>query len=194
MKDVVAYYYNEAAKRNQEVFVNDRFGAEERGKHGDLYNVEYEFEKGNTGNLNHKWSFWQGIAKTFVAIDDSSSSLKVDGFYTVSASTIEFESLTDSDRKGLPAYPIPAILIGKLAVDSSAKGQGLGTELLVDALFRAVKASLEVAVFAVRVDAIDSTARDFYLKYEFIPFHDRPLSLFLPIKTIIKEFSTNPSP
>jgi ribosomal protein S18 acetylase RimI-like enzyme len=129
----------------------------------------------------------KGIAKTFVAIDDSSS-LKVDGFYNLSASTIEFESLPDSSQKGLPAYPIPAILIGKLAVDSGAKDQGLGTELLVDALLRAVKASQNVAVFAVRVDAIDSTARDFYLKYEFITFQDQPLSLFLPIKTIIKEF------
>jgi predicted GNAT family N-acyltransferase len=115
--------------------------------------------------------------------------LKVDGFYTLSASTIEFESLPDTSQKGLPAYPIPAILIGKLAVDSAAKGQGLGTELLVDALLRAVKASQDVAVFAVRVDAIDSTARDFYLKYEFIPFQDQSLSLFLPVKTIIREFS-----
>lgn len=65
MKEVVAYYYNEAEKRNQEVFVNDRFGKEERGKHGDLYNVEYSFEKGNEGLLTHKWSYWQGIAKTF---------------------------------------------------------------------------------------------------------------------------------
>jgi predicted GNAT family N-acyltransferase len=130
----------------------------------------------------------KGIAKTFVAIEDSTS-LKVDGFYTLSASTIEFESLPDTSQKGLPAYPIPTILIGKLAVDSAAKGQGLGTELLVDALLRAVKASQDVAVFAVRVDAIDSTARDFYLKYEFILFQDQPLSLFLPVKTIIREFS-----
>ena len=65
MRQVVAYFYNEAAKRNQEVFVNDRFGEGERGKHGDLYNVEYSFEKGNEGLLTHKWSFWQGIAKTF---------------------------------------------------------------------------------------------------------------------------------
>jgi alpha-L-fucosidase len=65
MKEVVAYFYNEAAKRNQEVFVNDRFGAEERGKHGDLYNVEYSYDKGNEGLMTHKWSFWQGIAKTF---------------------------------------------------------------------------------------------------------------------------------
>jgi len=65
MKEVVAYYYNEAAKRNQEVFVNDRFGKGERGKHGDLYNVEYGFDKGSEGLLTSKWSFWQGIAKTF---------------------------------------------------------------------------------------------------------------------------------
>lgn len=65
MKEVVAYFYNEAAKRKQEVFVNDRFGAGERGKHGDLFNVEYGFDKGNEGLLTHKWSYWQGIAKTF---------------------------------------------------------------------------------------------------------------------------------
>ncbi|MFN8258970.1 MAG: alpha-L-fucosidase [Bacteroidales bacterium] len=65
MKEVVAYYYNQAEKRKQEVFVNDRFGKDERGKHGDLYNVEYDFNKGNEGSLNHKWSYWQGIAKTF---------------------------------------------------------------------------------------------------------------------------------
>ena len=65
MKEVVAYYYNEAAKRGQEVFVNDRFGEGDRGRHGDLYNVEYHFDKGSEGLLDHKWSFWQGIAKTF---------------------------------------------------------------------------------------------------------------------------------
>lgn len=65
MKEVVAYYYNEASKRNQEVFVNDRFGEGERGKHGDLFNVEYGYDKGSEGLLTHKWSFWQGIAKTF---------------------------------------------------------------------------------------------------------------------------------
>jgi len=65
MKEVVAYYYNEAAKRNQEVFVNDRFGKDERGNHGDLYNVEYDYDKGSEGSLIHSWSYWQGIAKTF---------------------------------------------------------------------------------------------------------------------------------
>lgn len=65
MMEVVAYYYNEAAKRNQEVFVNDRFGKGSRGKQGDLLNVEYGSDKDSEGLLTRKWSFWQGIAKTF---------------------------------------------------------------------------------------------------------------------------------
>jgi predicted GNAT family N-acyltransferase len=114
--------------------------------------------------------------------------LQIDGFYTVSASSVEFESLPESTRKGVPNYPIPAMLIGKLAVDNAAKGQGLGGELLVDALLRSVKVAQEIGIFVVRVDAIDLQAKEFYLKYEFIPFQDRPLSLFLPIKTILREF------
>ena len=135
-------------------------------------------------NQNHD----KGIAKTFIAVDKSQP-VKVEGFYTVSASTIEFKSLPKPNQKGIPAYPIPSFLIGKLAVEDSIKEQGLRGELLVDAMLRAVKTAQEVGIFAVRVDAIDLKAKDFYLKYEFIPFQDKPLSLFLPVKTIIKFFS-----
>ncbi|MDF5735047.1 MULTISPECIES: hypothetical protein [unclassified Nostoc] len=67
--------------------------------------------------------------------------MKIDGYYTVSASVIEYESLPKSDQSGMPTYPIPVMLIGRLAVDNSVKGQGLGGKLLVDALYRAVRAS-----------------------------------------------------
>lgn len=130
----------------------------------------------------------KGIAKTFVAIP-ASGSLNIDGYYTVSASVIEYESLPESYNRGMPAYPIPAMLIGRLAVDNSIKGQGLGGELLADAFYRAVRASQEIGMYAVRVDAIDLQAKEFYLKYEFIPFQDNELSLFLPIATIVREFS-----
>jgi len=130
----------------------------------------------------------KGIAKTFVVIP-ASGRLKVDGYYTINSSVIEYESIPDDFKRRIPAYPVPAVLIGKLAVDKSVQGQGLGRELLVNALIRVVRAAQEIGIFAVRVDAIDVKAKEFYLKHEFIPFQDKELSLFLPMKTILKEFS-----
>ena len=68
------------------------------------------------------------------------------------------------------------------------KGQGLGGELLADALTLIVRVSQEIGIFAVRVDAIDLQAKEFYLKHEFISFQDKELSHFLPLETIAREF------
>ena len=129
----------------------------------------------------------KGINKAFVATR-STTPLKINGYYTISSSTIAFASFPESYQKTIPNYPIPAALIGRLAVDIGCQGQGLGKELLVNALMRVVKVSQEFGIYAVRVDAINEQAKQFYLKYEFIPFADCSLSLFLPLKTIAQEF------
>jgi len=123
------------------------------------------------------------ISKAYVAVREETPDT-IDGYYTISTSTISFESLPENVARKLPSYPIPAALLGRLAVDLTCQGQGLGTELLVNALLRIVKASNEIGIYAVRVDAINETAKQFYLKHEFMPFQDDPLSLFLPLKTI----------
>lgn len=64
-REFISYYYNQAEKRGQKVLVNDRYGNESRGVHGDVFNVEYHFGKEIEGNLNHKWSYWRGVGKTF---------------------------------------------------------------------------------------------------------------------------------
>ncbi len=130
----------------------------------------------------------KGINRAFVATKSDTPST-IDGYYTISSSNISFNSLPETGRKGLPNYPIPCALIGRLAVDISCQGEGLGQELLVNALLRIVRASSEIGIYAVRVDAINQRAKEFYLKYEFIPFEDQPLSLFLPLKTIKQELS-----
>jgi len=128
-----------------------------------------------------------GINKTFVATKADTPTV-IDGYYTISSSTIDFASVPEEIKKKLPAYPIPAALVGRLAVDSFCQGEGLGTELLVNALLRIVKASSEIGIYAVRVNALDENAKQFYLKHEFIMFEDSLLSLFLPLKTIKREF------
>jgi len=69
-RELVAWYYNRAARNNQEVLVNDRYGRGKtgrgsRGVHGDVFNVEYHFDNDSLGALDHQWSYWRGIAKTF---------------------------------------------------------------------------------------------------------------------------------
>lgn len=125
----------------------------------------------------------KGYAVTFVATEAGSQ--EIAGYYCTSASTIEFANLPDSLRKGLPKYPAPAMLIGQLAVDRKIQGKGLGQTLLMHALSRAVRISQEMAIFAVRVDALDVPSQQFYLKYGFIPFQDIEFSLLLPMKTIL---------
>ena len=93
-----------------------------------------------------------GINKTFVATK-ADTPMAIDGYYTISSSVINFASVPEDLKKKLPAYPIPAALIGRFAVDSFCQGEGLGTELLVNALLRIVRASSEIGIYAVMVDA-----------------------------------------
>ena len=120
---------------------------------------------------------------TFVATIENTK--EIAGYYCTSASSIEFAKIPDAVNKKLPKYPAPVMLIGQLAVDKNMQGKGLGKLLLMHALSRAVRISSEIGIFAVIVDAMDQQAKDFYLKYGFIPLKDAKFSLILPIKTII---------
>jgi len=125
----------------------------------------------------------QRYSITFVVKIENSQ--KILGYYCTSASSIEFANIPDSLNRKLPKYPAPVMLIGQLAIDKKMQGKGLGKLLLMHALSRAVRISSEMGIFAVRVDAMDQQAKDFYLKYGFIPLKDAEFSLILPIKTII---------
>lgn len=110
------------------------------------------------------------------------------GFYTLSSFTITSIDLPERLAKRLPSrLPIPATLLGRMGVDVNWKGRGLGGDLLMDALHRALQATQTVASWAVVVDAKEG-ARDFYLRYEFIPFPASPNRLFLPMRTIEQLF------
>ena len=76
-------------------------------------------------------------------------------------------------RQSLPRYPIPAILIAKLAVDRSMQGRGLGKQLLFHALARAIDVYRIVGVYGVRVDAIDENAKGEHPDFASIQKYDK---------------------
>jgi ribosomal protein S18 acetylase RimI-like enzyme len=111
------------------------------------------------------------------------------GYYTLSAYTIHPGELPEELIRKLPRYPnLPATLIGRLAVDAQCQGQGLGEELLMDALKRALDSASQVASLAVVVDAENDSAANWYSSYGFLRFPDHPDRFFLPMKTIQKLF------
>lgn len=127
------------------------------------------------------------VAAVFVLFQEDHSIIA--GYYTLSATGIRHENLPDAIVRKLPKYPIiPATLLGRLAVDQKFRGEGLGETLLLDALYRSLQHSREIASMAVIVDAINSKAKTFYEHYGFQPFPDTEDKLFLPMKKIQKLF------
>lgn len=117
------------------------------------------------------------VAAPFVLLDEMGT---VAGFYTLSATAVGLAELPPALTKRVPRYPsLPATLLGRLAVDRRAQGQGLGRLLLADALHRVWRS--EIASFAIIVDAKDEGAADFYRREGFVAFPDRPLKLYIPM-------------
>jgi GNAT superfamily N-acetyltransferase len=124
----------------------------------------------------------RNVSRTYVATLPGES--HVLGYYTLASSAIAFERLPERVRRRLPRYPVPVVLLARLAVDRAAQGQRLGQVLLSNALRRAVSVADILGVFAVEVHAKHDRAREFYLRHGFEPFEDNPLNLYLPIDTI----------
>ncbi len=126
------------------------------------------------------------VAATFVLLQDAPVVL---GYYTLSQQVICLGDIPAALAKNLPRYPLlPATLVGRLAVDSRRQGEGLGSLLLMDGLLRSWQAAKVVASYAVRVDATDEKARDFYLRHDFLPFPCERLKLFLPMADLDRLF------
>lgn len=110
---------------------------------------------------------------------------RIIGYYTLSAYTIQLSELPADLRTRLPRYPhLPAVLLGRLAVDRQFAGQGWGKVLLLDALRRSLAHARQIAAMAVVVDALDDPARAFYERYGFQRLADHEYRLFLPMRTI----------
>ncbi len=125
------------------------------------------------------------LAACYVAVREETH---VVGYYTLSAHAVLRDELSEEQAKGIPRHDrIPAFLIGRLARDITARGQGLGELLLVDALSRL--ASVEAAGRMVVVDPIDATATAFYERYGFRPLGRATARLYLSMQAVRKAVS-----
>jgi GNAT superfamily N-acetyltransferase len=148
-----------------------------------------EFDCGNpilTDWLKHRASRFDNrdLARTYVATKAGSNI--VAGYYAISSHRVCYEILPVDQAKGLPRLDVPVVLLERLAVELSVRGKGLGSLLLIDALRRAQHLADHVGIRAVEVDAIDESARNFYLRFGFVPLLDDPNHLFLSINVVRK--------
>lgn len=109
------------------------------------------------------------------------------GYYTLSAASIQSAGLPEAMLRRLPRYDtLPAVLLGRLAVDVRYRGRGFGEILLLDALHRALAQSGQITAMAVVVDAKDDAAGHFYEHFGFQPLTNDARRLFLPMASIAK--------
>lgn len=119
-----------------------------------------------------------GASRTYVVMDGEG---RVAGYYALAAGAIAARDAPGAVRRNMPD-PIPMVVLGRLAVDRSWQGTGLGAALLRDAVERAVAASRAIGVRGLLVHAISEAAAAFYRRYGFIPLPDAPLILVLSLK------------
>ena len=126
----------------------------------------------------------RNVARVFVAAPDNNPQ-QLAGFYTLSAGSVSCSALLHSLAKKLPRYPVPVALIGRLAVNSTNQGKGIGSILLADACLKVAQASSVLAVAGIIVDAKDETAIAFYEHFGFIQLPGQPDRLMLPAPAFI---------
>ena len=127
----------------------------------------------------------KGVSRTFVAIEADDKKKRVLGFYSQSMAQVDLSNFPEAIQKKLPRHPVPAARIGRLASDVTIRGQGLGKILVMDALRRVKAVSEQIGVYAVIVDAKDQAAKDFYLKFGFVPSLSDPMLLFYSVASIL---------
>lgn len=126
----------------------------------------------------------KGAAKTFIAVADDTDAQAILGYYSLSPASIAFERTPNVVKRGLARHEVPVYRLGRLAIDQSVQGQGLGGQLLLAAGRRCLYVAAEAGGVALLIDAKNERVAQWYASYGAVPLLDAPLSLLLPFKTI----------
>jgi GNAT superfamily N-acetyltransferase len=118
-----------------------------------------------------------GSARTFVVCDES----RVAGYFSLTVGQIDTLEAPERIRRGMGQYPIPLVILARLAVDLDYQGRGLGFGMLQDAIRRTVAIAEQAGIRALLTHPIDTDAETFYRRFGFesTPAHEQQLILLL---------------
>nr|WP_276533273.1 GNAT family N-acetyltransferase [Enterobacter hormaechei] len=117
-----------------------------------------------------------GAARTFVICKTGTK--QVAGFYSLGTGSVNHTQATGNLRRNMPD-PIPVIILARLAVDVSLRGNGLGADLLHDAVLRCYRVAENIGVRAIMVHALTEEAKAFYIHHGFKASQTQERTLFL---------------
>jgi len=127
-----------------------------------------------------------GLSKTYVLTkrDGGTGKKTIAAYYTLAASTVSRYDIPVA--QSLPSYPVPVVMLARLAVDNPYQGKGLGAKSLVYALRQAVNLSQSgLPAYGLILDVLNDDALSFYQQFDlFKPFTEDPMRLFVPMKTL----------
>ena len=109
---------------------------------------------------------------------------EVVGFYSLAVGSVDVADAPTRVAKGLARYPVPVMILARLAVSLQHQGKGLGRALLKDALLRTAQAADIAGIRCLVVHAKDDAARQWYTAWEFEPSPTDAYHLYLLLKDI----------
>ena len=118
-----------------------------------------------------------GSAKTFVVADES----RVAGYFSLTVGQVYTLEAPERIRKGMGQYPLPVVLLARLAVSTQDQGRGIGFGMLQDAIKRTFLIAEQAGIRAMLTHPLDEEAAKFYIRFGFIasPLREQQLLLLL---------------
>jgi GNAT superfamily N-acetyltransferase len=118
-----------------------------------------------------------GSAKTFVVADGA----RVAGYFSLTVGQVDTLDAPERIRKGMGQYPVPVVILARLAVSRQDQGRGMGFGLLQDAIRRTMLIAEQAGIRAMLTHPIDEEAAKFYTRFGFIasPLREQQLLLLL---------------
>ena len=118
-----------------------------------------------------------GSARTFVVCDGD----RVAGYFSLTVGQIDTIEAPDRIRRGMGQYPIPLVILARLAVDLDCQVKGIGFSMLQDAIHRTIAIADQAGIRALLTHPLDESAEAFYRRFGFesTPAHERQLILLL---------------